>query len=127
VPTGLGNWWWDRTDPSVGGTTYAHGITVHAPSTVTIALNRACVAYDAKAGVDDLIRAAGPLSSVVFSVYGDDAPLWSSAPLRAGDAAVPVHVGLKGVKTMKLVVTPQSGNFAFANLADWADSVITCE
>jgi hypothetical protein len=126
VRQGPGNWWWDRSDPGIDGTTYDHGISVHAPSTVTIALNRSCVSYDARAGVDDLVS---PLlrTSVTFAVYADGTRLWSSGPLHAGDPAVPVHVGLAGRKTIQLVVTPGSGFLSLANLADWADSVITCE
>ncbi|SEG94593.1 RNA polymerase sigma factor, sigma-70 family [Actinacidiphila yanglinensis] len=125
TPEGLGDWWWDRSDPTVDGTTYDHGITVHAPSTVTIALNRSCVSYDARAGIDDLVS---PLvrTAVTFAVYADGTRLWSSGPIHPGDPAVPVHVGLTGRTSIQLVVTPSSGSFAFANLADWADSVITC-
>ncbi len=126
------SWWWDRSYLSVGGTRYRHGITVHAPSTVTIALNRACTAYDAEAGVDDLAPAATPLvrsGAVRFSVLGDGTPLWTSPPLHPGDPAVPVHVGLDGLRTVTLVVRPVRGTFPFglAGLADWADSVITCQ
>ncbi|MEE4546687.1 sigma-70 family RNA polymerase sigma factor [Streptomyces sp. V4-01] len=124
IRPGLGSWWWDRWGLSIGGTTFAHGITVHAPSTVTIDLNRACVSYDARAGVDDLVRRVR--STVDFSVYGDGSPLWRSGPVRAGDPAVPVHVGLKGYRTLRLVVRPVGRGFGEANLADWADSVITC-
>jgi RNA polymerase sigma factor (sigma-70 family) len=125
VRPSLGSWWWDRWGLSVGGTVFDHGITVHAPSTVTIDLNRACVAYDARAGVDDLVRRAG--ATVDFAVYGDGSPLWRSGPVRAGDPAVPVHVGIEGYRTLELVVRPEGRGLGAANLADWADSVITCE
>ncbi|WP_405785547.1 MULTISPECIES: sigma-70 family RNA polymerase sigma factor [unclassified Streptomyces] len=135
-----GSWWWNRWGLSIGGTWYDHGISVHAPSTVTIDLNRACVSYDARAGVDDLV---GRLRTAVrFSVYGDDDQLWSSGPVRGGDAAVPVHIGLTGYRTIRLVVEPDETDSApgfgggrghgggrglgQANLADWADSVISC-
>lgn len=119
------SWWWDRWGLGIGGTQYEHGITVHAPSAVTIDLNRACVSYDARAGVDDLTRLLRV--AVRFSVYGDGTPLWSSGVVRGGDAAVPVHVGISGYKSIRLVVEPARRNgFGPANLADWADSVITC-
>ncbi len=125
VPSGPGSWWWDRWGLSVGGTTYARGITVHAPSTVTIALHRACVSYDARAGVDDLV---GPLRGigVGFAVYGDGTRLWSSGPVHAGDPAVPVHVALTGYSTVRLTVTPTRSLLALPNLADWADPTISC-
>jgi hypothetical protein len=122
-----GGWWWDRSSPSVGGTVYDHGITVHAPSTVTIDLNRACVTYDARAGVDDLVRVARfARTQLEFSVYGDGVRLYGSGPVGAGDPAVPVHVGIAGYATLTLVVEPVGRGLGFANLADWADSTITC-
>jgi RNA polymerase sigma factor (sigma-70 family) len=117
-------WWWDRWELSIGGTTYDHGITVHAPSTVTIDLNRSCVSYDARAGVDDLVRLVR--TTVDFSVYGDGTQLWDSGPVRAGDPAAPAHVGIKGYTTLQLVVRPGRHGLGAADLADWADSVITC-
>ncbi|MCL2552911.1 MAG: sigma-70 family RNA polymerase sigma factor [Actinomycetia bacterium] len=122
--TGGRGWWWGRSGLSIGGVEYQHGITVHAPSSVTIDLNRACTAYDAQAGVDDITRLFA--AAVTFSVYGDDTELWSSGPVRAGDPAVPVHVGLKGFSTLRLVVDPAGRGLHAANLSDWADSVITC-
>ncbi|CAG6398846.1 hypothetical protein SCOCK_790017 [Actinacidiphila cocklensis] len=124
-----GSWWWNRWGLTVGGTSYSHGISVPAPSSVTIDLNRACVSYDASAGVDDVTRVLR--SAVRFSVYGDSTRLWTSDVVRSGDPAVPVHVGLAGYKTVRLVVTPVPGQergagFGVAGLADWADAVISC-
>nr|WP_241094536.1 sigma-70 family RNA polymerase sigma factor [Actinacidiphila bryophytorum] len=125
-----GSWWWDRWGLSIGGTSYEHGISVRAPSSVTIDLNASCVSYDASAGVDDLARVLR--TAVRFSVYGDSTRLWTSPVVRGGDSAVPVHVGLTGYKTLRLVVTPergQDGGFGGGfggGLADWADSVISC-
>lgn len=117
------SWWWDRWSLGIGGTQYAHGITVHAPSSLTIDLNRACVTYDARAGIDDLTRHFG---AARFAVYGDDTRLWSSGVVRGGDAAVPVHVSIAGFTTIRLVVDPAGRGLGLANLADWADSGISC-
>ncbi|WP_245796561.1 sigma-70 family RNA polymerase sigma factor [Actinacidiphila alni] len=121
------SWWWDRWGLTIGDTQYEHGITVHAPSSLTIDLNRACVSYDARAGIDSLARRFG---AARFSVYGDDTRLWESGVVRGGDPAVPVHVGITGYKTIRLVADPAGrGNglgLGLANLADWADSVISC-
>ncbi|MFI0717446.1 sigma-70 family RNA polymerase sigma factor [Streptomyces sp. NPDC021224] len=119
-----GSWWWDRWGLRIAGTRYAHGISVHAPSSVTIDLNRTCVAYDAMAGVDDLGR--GLRSGVRFAVDGDGRRLWTSPVLHAGDPAVPVHVPLAGRTTITLTVTPEASPHARTGLADWADSVLTC-
>ncbi|WP_329182439.1 sigma-70 family RNA polymerase sigma factor [Streptomyces sp. NBC_01477] len=119
-------WWWSRWGLKIGGTAYAHGISVRAPSAVTIDLNRACVSFDADAGVDDLTRILR--TAVRFSVYGDGTRLWSSGVIRDGDPAVPVHVRLAGHKTVRLVVTAEAGRgqLGVTGLADWADAVISC-
>ncbi|MFF7159347.1 sigma-70 family RNA polymerase sigma factor [Streptomyces sp. NPDC008139] len=122
------SWWWNRWGLTIGGTQYEHGITVHAPSSLTIDLNQACVTYDARAGIDGL---TGRFGAASFSVYGDDTRLWQSGVVRGGDAAVPVHVGITGYKTIRLVVDPEGRHgggpgLGLANLADWADSVISC-
>ncbi|HEY5837117.1 NPCBM/NEW2 domain-containing protein, partial [Streptomyces sp.] len=124
----LSSWWWDRWGLNIADTRYEHGITVHAPSTVTIDLNLGCVTYGAKAGVDDLSR---PLPVTVrFSVYGDDTPLWASGPVSGGDPAVPVHIRTAGYKTIKLVVAPErrrnGGTDNPLGLADRADSAVNC-
>ncbi|WP_333767714.1 NPCBM/NEW2 domain-containing protein, partial [Streptomyces sp. IBSBF 2435] len=119
-------WWWSRWGLKIGGTAYAHGISVRAPSAVAIDLNRACVSFDADAGVDDLTRILR--TAVRFSVYGDGTRLWSSGVIRDGDPAVPVHVRLAGHKTVRLVVTAEAGRgqLGVTGLADWADAVISC-
>jgi RNA polymerase sigma factor (sigma-70 family) len=123
------SWVWQRYDLSVAGRRYAHGVTVHGDSSVTIDLNRACTAYDALVGVDDL--AAGPVPQqgpgrVSFTVYADGVRLWHSGTIAGGVPAVPVHVSLTGRRTVRLVVTPRSA-FDSVTLADWAESRFTCE
>ncbi|SCG01405.1 NPCBM/NEW2 domain-containing protein [Streptomyces sp. SID4917] len=116
------SWMWQRSGLSIGGTRYAHGVTTHASSSVTIDLNRSCATYAALVGVDDLTRRLG---SVRFSLYGDGERLWRSPVLRGGDPAVPVQVGISGRKTIRLVVEPYRPLGAVA-LADWAQSRISC-
>ncbi|WNI16968.1 sigma-70 family RNA polymerase sigma factor [Actinacidiphila sp. ITFR-21] len=124
IRRGASGWWWDRWGLDIGGISYPYGITVHGRSTVTIDLNRACVSYDARAGVDDLARWPG--TPLRFSVYGDGVRLWSSPVVRGGDPAVPVHADLSGVSTVRLVVRPEPEGPVLAGLADWADAEITC-
>ncbi|EYT79830.1 hypothetical protein CF54_29020 [Streptomyces sp. Tu 6176] len=119
---GGSGWVWQRDGVEIAGKRYPHGVSVHGESSVTIDLNRACSAYDAVAGVDDL--AAG-LGEVAFSVYADGVRLWQSATVTGGQAAVPVHVSLVGRRTVQLVVTPRSA-FDAVTLADWAESRFTC-
>ncbi|WP_432144403.1 sigma-70 family RNA polymerase sigma factor [Streptomyces sp. bgisy084] len=122
VRTLASSWLWQRQSPQIAGTTYAHGVSVHGRSSVTIDLNRRCTAFDAVAGVDDL--SAGP-AAVRFSVYADDVPLWQSRAVRGGERAVPVHVSLTGRQTLRLVTDPANPVGAVA-LADWAQSTIMC-
>ncbi|MFB6888123.1 sigma-70 family RNA polymerase sigma factor [Kitasatospora sp. NPDC056327] len=118
------DWFWQRNTVSVDGTEYRHGITVHAPATTLIDLNRTCTSFDAVAGVDDLTVSIG---GVVFSVQGGDGrTLWSSRALRAGDPAVPVHVPLDGQKSIRLVVTPVNGIWSALSVADWAEARFRC-
>ncbi|MEU9862130.1 sigma-70 family RNA polymerase sigma factor [Streptomyces sp. NPDC047971] len=124
VRLGESGWMWQRDGLAIAGTRYAHGVSVHAPSALTIDLNRRCTGYDAVVGVDDL---SAPLrvGGVRFSVYGDDERLWRSEVIRPGDPAVPVHVGLAGRKTIRLVVE-ENTPFGRAAVADWAQSRISC-
>ncbi|MGW2305697.1 sigma-70 family RNA polymerase sigma factor [Streptomyces sp. NPDC001809] len=117
-------WMWQRRDLSIGGTPYAYGVSVHAPSSLLIRLNRPCTSYDAIAGVDDLSALVG-FGGVRFSVYGDEERLWRSGVVRAGDPPVPVHVDLTGRRTLRLVVEEHTP-FGRALVADWARSAITC-
>ncbi|MFJ4873097.1 sigma-70 family RNA polymerase sigma factor [Streptomyces sp. NPDC088757] len=115
---------WQRKGLSVGGTRYAHGVSVHAPSSVVIDLNRRCTSYDAVVGVDDLSALFG-VGGVRFSVYGDGERLWRSGVVGAGGPPVPVHVDLTGRSRLRLVVE-ETGPLGRAAIADWAQSRISC-
>jgi RNA polymerase sigma factor (sigma-70 family) len=147
-----GGWLWRRRGLRIGDREYAYGVTTHSPSSVTIDLHRECRSYDALAGVDELTRGTG---AVRFAVYGsggrkDPSPgggagsavgagaagaagdgsspgkrLWSSRVVRGGERPVPVHVSLRGVRTLRLVVRPDGADGSWG-LADWARSTITC-
>ncbi|MCP3822847.1 sigma-70 family RNA polymerase sigma factor [Streptomyces sp. A3M-1-3] len=116
------SWLWQRWGLRIAGKQYTHGVSVHAMSSVTIDLNRACTSYDAWAGVDDMTLGLG---SVRFAVYGDGIRLWQSPVMRGRDRAVPVHVGIGGRQSIRLVVEPHTP-FGSVALADWAESVISC-
>ncbi|MET9445880.1 NPCBM/NEW2 domain-containing protein, partial [Streptomyces cinerochromogenes] len=123
IALGESSWVWQRYGMSIGGKQHARGVTVHGESSVTIALNQQCTAYDALAGVDDMTLGLG---KVFFSVYADGVPLWRSGMVKGRDQAVPVHVDLTGRRTVRLVVQPHSNAFDEAALADWAESRFTC-
>ncbi|QFZ75529.1 sigma-70 family RNA polymerase sigma factor [Streptomyces fagopyri] len=120
---GESSWVWQRWGMSISDQRYAHGVTVHGASSVTIDLNRDCSAYEARVGVDDLTMGLG---HVRFSVYADGARLWRSPPVGGGDHAIPVRVNLTGRKTIRLVVEPRTP-FDSVALADWADSEFECQ
>ncbi|MFJ9693604.1 sigma-70 family RNA polymerase sigma factor [Kitasatospora sp. NPDC101183] len=113
-----------RSGGWIGGDYHPHALTVHAPATTLIDLNRTCTSFDAVAGVDDVTLSPG---GVVFSVQGGDgSTLWRSRPLAAGDDAVPVHVPLAGQTSIRLVVTPVNGVWSVLNVADWAEARFRC-
>ncbi|MBB6437114.1 hypothetical protein HNQ79_003597 [Streptomyces candidus] len=113
---------WQRDNLSIGGVRYGHGVSVPETSSVTIDLNRRCSTYDAMVGVDDMTMGYG---AIRFSVFGDGALLWRSPVIRGGDAAVPVHVGITGRKTLRLV-TESVDDFDATGFGDWAASRIGC-
>lgn len=123
VVMGQSSWLWQRSNVSIASTRYAHGVTVHARSSVTIQLNRPCTSYQAMVGVDDLTMGLG---AVRFSVFdGDGARLWRSPVMEGGDPAVPVSVSIAGQSSIRLVVEPETP-FGGVALADWAESRISC-
>ncbi|MDH6112189.1 RNA polymerase sigma factor (sigma-70 family) [Kitasatospora sp. MAP12-15] len=125
IDTAASDWLWQRQGLSLGGNSYRRGITMAAPSTVTLDLNRPCSTYQAVAGVDDLTLPGG---SAVFSVTGDDdRTLWTSPPLRVGQPPVPVLVPVTGQHSIRLVVTPADDLWwSPGSLADWASARFTC-
>lgn len=116
------SWVWQRQGLSVADTRYAHGVTVHGESSVTIDLNRSCSTYDALVGVDDMTLGIGRLR---FSVYGDGVRLWRSPLISGGDPATPAHVDITGREAIRLVVEPHT-SFDTVALADWAQSRLSC-
>lgn len=114
---------WQRWAPVIAGQRFAHGITVNSRSAVEITLNRRCVTFSARAGVDGMSLLTD--GQVRFSVYGDGQRLWQSRALGYEDPAASVSVSLSGHETLRLVVE-RSGDGRLPTLATWADSVISC-
>ncbi|MEZ0067770.1 RNA polymerase sigma factor (sigma-70 family) [Streptacidiphilus sp. MAP12-20] len=119
------NWVWQRPDGvSIGGTTYKRGITVVAPSTTVIDLNRACRVFTGAVGIDDMTLGWG---SAGFTVEDGStgAVLWRSDQLHGADAAESFSVPLAGLTSIKLVVHGGHGHFG-GQVADWANAGFTC-
>jgi hypothetical protein len=126
-PTVLGagsDWFWPRSGLRMAGKEYQRGVTVRAPSTVTVGLGRGCSSFDAVAGVDDLTRRPGEVVFSVLAWNGDT--LWRSSALRGGGRPVQVHVPLSGQRSVRLVVRPVMGSRGLRNMADWAEARLRC-
>ncbi|MFD0269657.1 sigma-70 family RNA polymerase sigma factor [Streptomyces sp. NPDC127106] len=123
LQTWRSSWVWQRWGLEIADRRYAHGISVHSPSSVEIALNRQCSSFSARAGVDGLSLLSD--GKVRFSVYADGQRLWRSGPLGHDDPAAAVSVPLTGHETVRLVVEPV-GRGRMPALASWADAVISC-
>ncbi|URM92704.1 NPCBM/NEW2 domain-containing protein [Streptomyces sp. MRC013] len=119
---GGSGWVWRRHGPTVGGTTYGHGITVHSRSSVTIDLNRECSTYRALAGIDDV---SGGLGAARFSVWADGVRLWRSPVVEGRDSAVPVRVDVTGRSAIRLVAEASRPSGALVP-AVWAEARIDC-
>ncbi|MET9855171.1 sigma-70 family RNA polymerase sigma factor [Streptomyces sp. NPDC006450] len=123
IETWRSSWVWQRWGPVIGGQRFSHGITVNSRSSVQITLNRKCVAFSARAGVDGMSLLTD--GTVRFSVYADGQRLWQSRALGYEDPAAHVSVSLSGHRTLRLVVE-RAGGGRLPTLASWADSVISC-
>ncbi|MHA6761048.1 sigma-70 family RNA polymerase sigma factor [Streptacidiphilus sp. PAMC 29251] len=129
VDGSVSSWLWQRSrGVRIGGQNFGRGITVHAPSSVTIQLNRQCSEFDASAGIDDMTLGLG---AARFSVLDANSgrTLWSSGVMHGGDTAVPVDVPLRGVTAIRLIATGgRSGPFgSVVNVADWANARFRCQ
>ena len=108
---------------TIGGVTYVKGLGVHAYSEIRVQLGGQCTAFNAVVGLDDEVGANG---SVVFALYGNGTPLYSSGVLTGSSPGVPVSVAVNGFNELALIVT-DGGNGAFFDHADWANASVTCE
>lgn len=106
---------------SIGGTTYAKGLGVHANSQVRVYLGGGCTRFTATAGVDDEV---GDNGSVSFTVIADGRSLFDS-PVRYGsDGGATVDVDVTGARWLDLLVDGDGD--VSTDHADWADAKLTC-
>jgi alpha-galactosidase len=103
---------------SIGGKKFEHGLGTHAQSTLRVALHGDAERFTAMVGVDDEVNTRG---SITFKLTGDGKTLWESAVMRGGQAAAPVTVDLRGVKTLVLSVGDGGDGIDFDH-ADWAEA-----
>lgn len=108
---------------TINGTTYGHGVGVHADSAVHLYLGRACSRFTAQVGIDDEVSDAA--ASVRFLVYGDGKLLGHSDIRTASQGAVTLSVATTGHTTLELRVTDGRNGSSYDH-ADWGAATITC-
>jgi alpha-galactosidase len=128
---------WNGQPLSMGGTTYARGLGVAAPSLVIYRLAPGCTSFTANVGLDDSGRpvtdagadsggGSGAGGSVVFQVWADDEEVFDSGSINGPTFQVkPVSVALHGQARLKLLVTNDQDG-ALLDRADWANAKLVC-
>ena len=112
----------DGATLSLNGTTFAKGLGVHAPSSISFRPNGACSSFTASVGVDDEVASNG---SVIFQVWGDGTRLFDSGIMTGASATRSVNVDITGRLDLRLTV---AGGIDTTNSdhADWANARVTC-
>jgi alpha-galactosidase len=114
----------------IGGKAFDSGVGTRATSVLFVTLNGGASRFSAMVGADDnplpaaapgaQAPAAPPSIPIVFRLVGDGRVLYVSKPVARGDAAEPLDVDVRGIKTLVLQVKPVEGSRAVA--ANWADA-----
>ncbi|WP_206739772.1 NPCBM/NEW2 domain-containing protein [Streptomyces lydicus] len=107
---------------SIGGTGFAKGLGVHAPSEVSFYTGGRCSAFTAQVGIDD---ESGDRGSVGFEVWADGKQVAASPAVTGADAAKAVSAPVAGAQTVRLVVTDGGDGIDYDH-ADWADAKFQC-
>ncbi len=107
---------------TLGGTIYAQGFGVHAPSDLGFDLGGGCSTLTATVGIDDEMRSNG---SVRFEVWGDGERLFQSEALTGNSAPLPIEVDVSGVSELRLVANEDGSNGS--DHADWAQVNVACD
>ncbi|MER6960312.1 beta-galactosidase [Streptomyces sp. NPDC000618] len=106
---------------SIGGTTYAKGLGVHANSQVRVYLGGGCTRFTATAGVDDEVGDSG---SVSFQVIADGRSLATTPVVRGSDGGADIDVDVTDARWLDLLVDGDGD--VSTDHADWADAKLTC-
>jgi alpha-galactosidase len=107
---------------TIGGTTYARGLGVHARSEVRYHLAGRCASFQAWVGLDD---ETGDQGSVTMEVWGGGRRLATSGVLRGTDTPRRLTADLTGLTYVHLAVLPTEDGANYDH-ADWADATVTC-
>lgn len=112
----------DGNPLTIGGTVFAKGLGVHAPSAVEFYAAGACSAVTAQVGVDDEKGAKG---TVAFEIWADGTKVASTGVLTNAMSAQPITADVSGAQVVRLVVT-DGGDGVDSDHADWADLRMGC-
>jgi alpha-galactosidase len=112
----------DGNPITIGGTVYAKGLGVNAPSTIAYYLGGSCSELTATVGVDDEKDGKG---TVEFEVVADGKQIADSGVLKNSDGPKPLAADVTGVQDVQLVVT-DGGDGNDSDHADWANAQVTC-
>ncbi|MEV6291294.1 NPCBM/NEW2 domain-containing protein [Streptomyces sp. NPDC051896] len=107
---------------TIGGTVYAKGLGVHAPSEVSFYTGKACGKVTADVGVDD---EKGTKGTVTFEIWADGTKVASTGVLTNAMPAQPLTADVTGAQVVRLVVT-DAGDGIDSDHADWADAQVSC-
>ncbi|WP_031512189.1 NPCBM/NEW2 domain-containing protein [Streptomyces sp. NRRL F-5123] len=108
---------------TLGGTVYAKGLGVHAPSDVAFYTAGACTSVTATVGIDD--EKKNSKGSVEFLVLADGKQVADSGVVTSTTGGHPLSADVTGAQVVHLVVT-DGGDGNDSDHADWADAQITC-
>ena len=107
---------------TIGGTTFAKGLGVHAHSSVGYFLGGRCTSISAEVGIDDEKGNAG---QVVFQVWRDGTKVADSGAVTGAQAARHLTANVSGGNNIVLAVT-DGGDGINSDHADWANLQVTC-
>ncbi|MFC5804993.1 sulfatase-like hydrolase/transferase [Streptomyces formicae] len=111
----------DGTPISFGGTTYAKGLGVHAPSEIVYYLGGRATRFTSVVGIDDFSARQNARGGVVAEVRGDGRALFDSGLLTAAGGPRPVDVDVTGVRQLSLVVRDANNDGSYDHTS-WADA-----
>ncbi|WP_447035994.1 NPCBM/NEW2 domain-containing protein [Streptomyces sp. DSM 118878] len=112
----------DGNPLTIGGTTYAKGLGVHAPSSVEYYAGAACEKVTAAVGVDDEKLTRG---TVAFEIWADTKKVASTGVLTNAMPAQELSADVSGAQVVRLVVT-DGGDGGDSDHADWAEATLSC-
>jgi len=119
----------DRAEISLGGTTYEKGIGTHANSILKYNVS-GFAGFRAVIGADDEMAQVDPnYTSVRFSVYLDDRPVFVSKTFNRDTPPQEISIALKGAQELRLKVDDAGqgapdGSFIWGDHADWANAYL---